>query len=304
MTPGAEARFLALVRARRLRPPQDRFLARGVRRLVGFFADGALREVSAARPHRLQTLDPRARLLAVVVYLVSVSLATTLPVLLAHALVTAAVLAVSRIRLREVLRGGLLVAVGFSILMAAPATLNLVRDGQILVPLVIRSGAWHLGPLTVPAVIGVTREGLLTAATFCLRVLASVGMVLWLTLGTRWSDVLAGLSALGLPALVVQIAGMTVRYLHLLLRQSHEVHLGKRSRTVCRRPLVAEHAWVGSRIGMMWLQGLHLMQEVGDAMTARGFTGELPRPGRAGLAAADWLFLSLIVLACLGTRLA
>jgi cobalt/nickel transport system permease protein len=225
-------------------------------------------------------------------------------VLLAHALLPAAALALSRIRPGEVLRGGLLLAAAFAVLMAAPATLNLVRDGQVVVPLVVRAGAWHVGPVTVPAVIGVTREGLLGAATFCLRVVTSAAVVLWLALGTRWSDLLAALRAVGVPAVVVQIAGMTVRYLHLLLRQSHEAHLAKRSRTVCRRRLAAEHAWVGSRIGLTWLHGLHLMEEVGEAMTARGFTGEIPPPARAGFAVVDWLFLSLVVLACLGTRLA
>ncbi len=298
-----EEAFLALARARGLRPPADRFLGCGLGRLAGFFAAGAIREARAARPHSLQALDPRARLLAVVIYLVSVSLADSLPVLLAHAAIPAAVLALTRIRLRDLLRGGLLIALGFSVLMAAPATLNLVRQGEVVLPLLVRPTGWRLGPFAVPAVIGITRQGLLTAATLCLRVALSAAMVLWLTLGTRWSDLLTALRALGLPALTVQVAGMTVRYLHLLLRQSQEGYLAKRSRTVCRRRLAAEHAWAGSRLGMTWMRGLHLMQEVGDAMTARGFTGDLAPQGPARLAARDWLFLWLLALACLGTRL-
>ncbi|RPJ53849.1 MAG: hypothetical protein EHM24_32420, partial [Acidobacteria bacterium] len=50
----AEAAFAATVRARRLRPPQDRFLDRSLRGLARFFAAGLLREASAARAHALQ----------------------------------------------------------------------------------------------------------------------------------------------------------------------------------------------------------------------------------------------------------
>ena len=79
---------------------------------------------------------------------------------------------------------------------------------------------------------------------------------------------------------------MTVRYLHLLLRQSEEVHLGKKSRTICRGPLASDQMWVGSRIAAAWEKSLHLMTEVTDAMTARGFTGEFRVPAGRALGAA------------------
>jgi cobalt/nickel transport system permease protein len=298
-----EEGFAALVRSRGLHPPRDRFLDRGLRRLARFFAGGLLREETAARAHVLRAVDPRARLVAVLIYLVSVSLAASLPVLLAHAVIPIAALALARIHLREVLAAGLLLAAGFSLLMAGPATLNLIRPGEVIVPLLALPDPWWLGPAPFPVVVGITREGLLGAGTFLVRVLASVAMVLWLTLSTRWVDLLRALRGLGLPPLVIQVAGMAVRYVHALLRQSEEVHLGKRSRTVCRRRLAADQSWVGSRIGMTWVRGLHLMQEVGDAMTARGFTGDLRAPAGARLAYADWIFLAAVVLACLGTRL-
>lgn len=300
----AEEAFFAVVRARRLRPPEDRFLHRALHRLASFIAAGLLREETATRANLLQATDPRARLLAVLGYLVSVSLAASLPVLLAHVLIPVAALALSRIRPWEVLRAGLLLAAGFSLLMAAPATLNLIQDGEVVLPLLIRPGPSHLGPVAVPAAVGITREGLLTAATFLTRVLASVAMVLWLTLSTRWMDLLRALRTLGLPPLVIQVAGMAVRYLYVLLRQSQEWHLGKRARTICRRPLAAEQAWVGSRVAMTWVRGLQLMQEVGDAMTARGFTGEARGPAGVGFAVRDWIFLAAVALACFGSRLA
>jgi cobalt/nickel transport system permease protein len=153
-------------------------------------------------------------------------------------------------------------------------------------------------------VIGITREGLLTAATFLLRVLASVAAVLWLTLSTRWADLLRSLRFLRLPAIFLQVVGMTVRYTHALLRHSEEVHLGKKSRTVCRTRTASEQAWVGSRIARSWERSIQLMEEVSMAMAARGFTGDAKFPAGPWFGAPEWGLLVVVVVFCAGAHIA
>lgn len=293
-----EDEFAALIRARGIRPPGTSHVDTTLRRLATFFAQAALREEIARRPGLLQRVDPRARFLAVLVFLVSASLARSLPALAAHAVLPIAALALSRVRPREFLGAGFAVAVVFAALIAAPATLNLFVGGTVLVPLVVFERNWHLGPLTLPQVIGMTGEGLLSAATFLLRVLASVAAVLWLTLSTAWMDLLRALRAAGVPALVVQVVGMTVRYLFAFQRMIEETCLGRKSRVVCRLPAGRERAWVASRMGHTWESGLGLMADVGEAMTARGFTGDIrsARPARFG--AREWGLLLATFLAC------
>jgi cobalt/nickel transport system permease protein len=300
---GNEERFLELAGARGHSPPPEKHIARTLRRLSSFFADSFFREATARRDGFAQRTDPRARLLAVLAFLVSVSLAHRLPVLLAHAALPFAAVAISRIRAREFLGAGFLAAVVFSSLMIAPATLNLFRNGEVVWPLVKLSHGLRLGPYVVPPTIGVTREGLWTAATFLLRVLPSVAAVLWLTLTTRWTDLLRALRFLGLPALFVQITGMTVRYTHALLRQLEEIHLGKKSRTICRAGASRERRWAGSRIAASWERSLHLMEEIGDAMRARGFTGQLRFRKEARFGLPGWGLLAAVVLFCAGAHL-
>lgn len=302
--PGAseEARFAALAAARGLRPVGRGHLDRSLRGLAAFFARAGLRDEVAARSSPLQGVDPRARLLGLLAFLVSVSLARTLPALLLHALLPLAALALSRIRPRELLGAGLGAAAIFTLLLAAPATLNLVVGGEVLLPLIRLEGPRQLGPLPIPEVIGVSREGLLTAATLLLRVLTSVAAALWVALATPWMDLLAALGTLGLPPIVVQVVGMTVRYLHTLQRQVEEAYLGKRSRTVCRAPQGRERAWVAARMGQVWERSLVLMGEVEEAMTARGFTGTIraARVPRFGL--REWSFVAATLLGCGGAH--
>ncbi len=179
-----------------------------------------------------------------------------------------------------------------------------MSGGEPLLPLLVRDAAWRLGPYTIPPIVGISREGVLTAATFLLRTLASVTAVLCLALTTRWMDLLRALRFLRLPPLVLQTLGMTVRYLHLLLRQSEEIHLGKKSRTLTRRPLSADQMWAGSRIAYAWEKSLRLMEDVGEAMTARGFTGEVRVAPGSRLRAADWGFLAAVAGLCLGAHFA
>jgi len=293
-----EQEFLELARVRGLRPVGRNYADKTLQRISAFFSRSLLREETARRPGLLQGVDPRARLIAVVVFLISVSLARSIPVLLGHAAFPLVAIALSRIRVKELLGAGLLLAFTFSAFVAAPATLNVFSGGQVILPLLSREQEWRFGPYILPGVIGMSREGLLTAVTFLLRVLSSVAAVLWLTLSTRWVELLRGLRSLCLPPLFLQVAGMTVRYLHAFHRQSEETYLGKKSRSVCRAPMAAEQAWVGSRIANAWDRGLHLMEEVSDAMTARGFRGEARFPQGLRFRTRDWGFLAAVILLC------
>jgi cobalt ECF transporter T component CbiQ len=293
-----ERQFLELARTRGLRPVGRNYADKTLRRISTFFSRSLLREETARRPAVLQGVDPRARLVAALVFLISVSLARSIPALVGHAAIPLVAIVLSRIRAKELLGAGFLLALIFSSLIAAPATLNVLGGGQVVLPLLSREQEWRLGPYVLPGVIGLSREGLLTAATFLLRVLSSVAAVLWLTLSTRWVDLLRGLRSLRLPPLFLQVTGMTVRYLHAFHRQSEEIHLGKKSRSVCKAPMAAEQAWVGSRIANAWDRGLHLMEEVSDAMTARGFRGEARFPSGSRFRARDWGFLAVVILLC------
>ena len=299
-----EEEFLRLAVARGLRPPRLGHVEKTLSGISSFFARSLFREETARRPGLLQGIDPRAKLVATVFYLVSVSMARTTGALMGHALLPALAVLLSRIRPSEFLGAGFLLALLFSLMMAAPATLSVFRDGTVVLPLLRLDAEWRLGPFALPRVIGVTREGLLSAATLLLRVLSSAAAALWLTLSTRWADLLRALRFFRLPPIFVQVAGMTVRYLYALLRQAEDVHLGKKSRTICRGKIASERAWAGSRIAHFWERSLHLMDEVSAAMKARGFAGEAKFPAGARFRVSEWVLIVFVAISCLGAHAA
>lgn len=303
MADARERSFYEAARARGLRPVGRNHLDKTLREISSFFSRSLFREETARRNGLLQRVDPRARLLGLLFFLASVSLARSIPALLFHFALPLLALALSRIRPREFLGAGFFFALFFSAMMAAPATLNLFSGGTVVYPLLTLGGERSVGPYLLPNVVGITRQGLLSSATFLLRVLSSTAAVLWLTLSTRWVDLLRALRFLRLPPVFLQVTGMTVRYVHAFLRQSEEIHLGKKSRSVCRAKTGEDQAWTGSRIAFSWEKSLHLMEEVGAAMKARGFTGEAKFPPSPWFGASEWVFLVLVALSCLGGHL-
>lgn len=299
-----EEEFLRLAARRGLRPPRPGHVEKTLSGISAFFSGSLFREEAARRPGILQGVDPRAKLAATVFFVASVSAARTTGALAAHAVLPAAAVVLSRIRPAEFLRAGFLVALAFTVLMAAPAALSVFRDGTIVLPLLRLEAEWRLGPFVIPRVIGITREGLLSAETLLLRALTSVAAALWLTLSTRWTDLLRALRFFRLPAVFVMVAGMTVRYLHALLRHAEDIHLGKASRTVCRAGIASGHAWAGSRIAGSWERSLHLMDEVSAAMKARGFAGDARFPAGARFRPSGWALIVAVAIFCLGAHAA
>ena len=129
-----ERHFLELASARRLRPVGRNYADKTLRRIAAFFSRSLLREETARRPAVLQGVDPRARLVAALVFLISVSLARSIPVLLGHAAIPLVAISLSRIRAKELLGAGFLLALIFSSLIAAPATLNASAAGKSFSP--------------------------------------------------------------------------------------------------------------------------------------------------------------------------
>lgn len=250
-------------------------------REIGRIWDGAM--FGAHHPVASRWLSPGTRVVLVLITVVAISLARE-PLLLASLSLAAASVVVLSIlfgefTVRRFLGAGFLVALVFGLVLTLPATINLFAypDGDVVWPLARLSHSYKIGPARVPAVIGVTNEGLVSAATLLTRQLASVALVLWLALTVRWFDLLRVLRRGGVPSLLLQVGAMTVIYLHLLLRRSEEAHMARRSRVICRPNAREARGWVGRRVARAWEDSLRLMEEVHQAMVSRGFRGEARR---------------------------
>jgi cobalt ECF transporter T component CbiQ len=235
----------------------------------------------ASRRGLLQVIEPRVKLLTMLALLLAAAFVRHAPVLVALYGVTLVLAAGSQLRLSFFVRRVWLFVPLFTGLVVAPATLNLVTHGQIVVPL----GTWFGHP------VGLTRQGLDAAALIVSRVAVSISLVVLLTLTTPWNRLLASLRALFVPRVFVQVLGMTYRYLFHLVNGIGEMYTARTARTVRRdRDVVKGRAFVAATGGALFGKAHALSEEVHLAMVARGYTGStrVLRPLRPRAVDAIW----------------
>ncbi len=144
------------------------------------------------------------------------------------------------------------------------------------------------GPFTV------TREGLLALesvlarATLCLLALSLLGAV------TPPHDLLAALRCLRVPGLLVTVLSLTVRYLGLLAEEAGRMGQARDARGI-PRSLHRRARVAGHMIGALFLRSWERAERVGQAMTARGFSGTLPVIGHQRWRVGDYALVACVL---------
>jgi cobalt/nickel transport system permease protein len=240
-------------------------------------------EALAARPGLLQRLDPRIKLLTLVLFAVTASLVHSVWVLTALIGVTIALAASSRVGVASFERKVWLSAGLLAFLVAAPSAMRIFTPGPVVVP---------LGPFSL------TEPGLMGVATLVTRVVAAAGFALLVVWTMRWSDLLKALSAMRLPDVVVATLAMTQKQILTLLRTVEQIHLARESRTLARGSARADRSWVTERMAFVVRKSMKTADDVYDAMLSRGFTGAMPSLVKLHLRPRDWVWSAASIALC------
>ena len=261
------------------------FVAKTIAGAGGVLQAALFSEDVARVPGLLQRLDARAKVVALVGLLLGVGLVHHLGVLVAAYLATLLLARASALPLGFFIRRVWLFIPIFTGVIVLPATLDVITPGEVVVPL--------------PFGLGITRQGLLAAATITIRVAASISLVLLVTLTTPWARLLAAVRALGVPRTFVLVLGMAYRYLYVLLAAVQDMYVARRARTVAGdRDPRSGRTFVGATAGALFGKAHALADEVHQAMTSRGFRGDARTLDRFHVTAADAVAL-IATAACI-----
>jgi len=212
-------------------------------------------ETSAGPWGPISRVDPRARIIAAVVFSLLVAIADRPAALGVASAATVAAVLLSGVPLAKVLRRLLPLNVLMLVLI-------------VLLPLVTEGTAsWSLGP------VDLSREGLLLAVTVAVKGNCILGVLLAL-LGTIDAVVLGhALNHLRLPDKLTQLLLFTVRYIDVL--HGEYVRLAAAMKVRGFRPGVNRHTYrsYGHLVGMLLVRSLDRAERVVDAMKCRGFRG-------------------------------
>jgi len=230
----------------------------------------------------LQRIDARVKVVTLVGLLLATSLVHHVPVLAVMYLATLPLAVASRLSLSFFIRRVWLFIPIFTGVIVLPATFSFITGGDIVVPL----GHWFGHR------VGLTRQGLQSAALIITRVATSISLVVLLTLTTPWSKLLAALRALHVPTMFVQVAGMAYRYLFHLLDSVTDMYTARKARTVGIASTRDSRAFVGATAGALFGKAHALSDEVYSAMIARGYNGQARTLDRSRVSSGDVVWIA------------
>lgn len=150
-----------------------------------------------------------------------------------------------------------------------------------------------------------TAEGLVRFSAILCRTWLAVQAGVLLSATTPAADLLWGLRALGMPRLLVGVVGFMLRYIFVLADEALRMLQARSARSP---KLPGRHrpglAWQGRVAGMMvgtfFLRSLERSERVFAAMASRGYAGEIRLMALPVMTRTDWIALTCLTVALLG----
>lgn len=227
----------------------------------------------------LQALDPRLKVVAMLMLLFAVSLSHQLAVIAALYVCTLILAVCSSVPLGFFIKRVWILIPFFTGIVALPALF--ITPGPTL--------------LSLPPGIVITRTGAMTALFLLLRVGTSVSFAVLFVLSTPWNNVLKAMGILRVPDVVVLVLGMTYRYIHLLLHIANDMFLSRKSRILRRMSGAEERRLMAATSGTLLGKSLQLSSEVYLAMESRGYRGYPKTMDRFRMHWFDWAAALVVI---------
>ncbi len=250
----------------------------------------------------LTLVDPRAKIIGVIVMIFASTLLQTLPslgVLLCLALILTASGKLGFKRLFKLWLGVPL----FSAAIILPAAFNIVTPGEPVFTLWRFGENAGLGQWVFPNDLTITIPGVIAASRFMVRVVICITLIAVVTSTTESSALVNALRQLGLPKVFGMTLAMMQRYLSTMLFTAQKIHLAKISRTMGPMPMRAEQRWVAAGIGILFGRTYHMAERVRLAMLSRGYDGDLQARRVSSIRIYDYMWISGVFLTMIGVLL-
>ena len=271
------------------------FVGKTIDGIFGFLEEAFISDSFSKRNGFLQGLDPRAKLVSILVLIFATSSIGDLRLLLFIYMLTLLFSYLSKIDVLFFIKRVWLFIPIFAGIIAIPMIFNIFFPGDPLISLVYLGPDAHLGPFSLPDSIYITRQGVNSAVIFTMRVATCVSAVVLLFLTTPHQVLFKSLRTVGVPKIYVFTLEMTYRYIFLLMDLVREMYVSKKARTIRSRSMFEEQKWVGGRIGYTLIKSLDTSEKVHAAMMSRGYNGDVKIMQEFKMRKRDYIFGAIAI---------
>ena len=263
----------------------NRYIEESVRGFLAVLERALESEELARRRGLLQSLDPRVKVVGLLLLVVAAAASRRLGVILAIFGVALALALLSRVPMRTLAARVWIGVLIFAALIVLPALFLTPGRAVWSIPIL----GWR-----------VTAQGLQGAAYLISRVETTATLSMLLVLSTPWMHVLKALRVLRVPVVAIVILGMTYRYIFLFMATAREMFESRRSRLVGRLEGGERRRLAVATAGVLLSKSLQMSGEVYMAMQSRGFRGEVYVLEEFEMSAKDWFGLGTFVTLAAG----
>ncbi len=251
------------------------FVGKTIDGIFGFLEEAFVSESYAKRAGLLQSLDPRTKLISILAVVFASSLIQDLKLLIFVYALTLLFAYLSKIDVGFFIKRVWLFIPIFAGIIAFPMIFNIFIPGDPLIRVAYLGAGAHLGPIWLPDSIYITKQGVLAAVVFTMRVATCVSAVVLLFITTPQQILFKSLRTVGVPKVYVLTLEMAYRYIFLLMDLVREMYVAKKARTIKAGGIFEEQRWVGGRMGYTLIRSLDMSEKVHMAMVSRGFSGDV-----------------------------
>ncbi|KAF0181018.1 MAG: cobalt/nickel transport system permease protein [Nitrospirae bacterium] len=256
------------------------FVERGIAAFARLMHDTFIQWELASRKGLLQSLDARINVLFWITMVVIVSFKKTIVSLVCIGLLVFVLAVIARISLRNVYGRVLPLTFFFGFLVSAPAMLNIITPGSLVVAFFSLSAPMTFWNIAVPQQIGITEEGVLVCLRLMLRVFASLSISFLMLSVTPFSEIVRALKMFRVPDSLLLVLTLTYKYIYLFARMILDMYRAKNARLVLGISAADYRAWSAGRMATLFRKSQVRADDIYRAMLCRGFSGEIRLAGR------------------------
>ena len=260
----------------------NNFIERSIVEALTFLKDSIFAEEHALQNGFLQSLDPRAKIISFLLFILQALLTGSIPALLFLYALCLFLVLISGINLGFFLKRTWIFIPLFSLFIALPAIFS---PGQALL-------TWRI--LGIKLMI--TYQGLAGAMIFIMRVITCVSLVVLLSLTTQHFALLKALRIFKIPAIFIMTLGMCCRLVYLFVGIIQNTYLAIKSRVGLGVQYQRGQNIVAWNIASLWERSVGLNEEVYKAMLSRGYQGGALAWNDFKIRVRDCLWLLLVVI--------
>lgn len=261
------------------------FLRRTMRRIAQVFEQDFYSEKYAGLSLYLQAVDPRAKVLAFLVFTGFGSFAGSPAALLLLAVIPLLYARVSGLELKSYARRVWGYLPLLMLIVSLPGASSVFVQGEPLCTVIPAGTPGFSNGLYFSA------AGLWMAVKIFLRTGISISFASLLLLTTRWSAITGGLASMRVPTVFISVLNMAYRYLFVMARTAGDLMQARFLRTSGRLSTKNNRRFMGHSAAFLFLKSHYFSEEIYSAMCCRGFSGCPARLPKRRATAQDVVFL-------------